>query len=106
MIVPKRKGEEKAPSDQVKPIQRRRRKPAEPKITIATDPSILDDFNKIEALLGQHKTWRSEYCGRRLTHREIANYFENNNAETIKKRYNTCKKVIMESFSQEEVPRL
>ena len=83
----------------------KRTKPRPPKITVHSDPTIPDDYDKIEKLLERKKTWRWICLKCPLKIREIANYFEDHNAETIKKRYNLCRRVIMETFSPEEVFR-
>jgi len=35
--------------------------------------------------------------------REIANYFQNHNADSIKKRYQVARRVLMETFTPEDV---
>jgi hypothetical protein len=74
-----------------------------PKITITSDPTIPSDYDKIEQLLKQKKSWRSYWLKCALTPREIANYFEGHHADSIKKRYHLCKRVLMETFTPEEV---
>lgn len=80
-------------------------KPRNPKITLESDPTISMDHAKISGLLFQKKTWRSVPLNSILTelNREIANYFSDHNAQTIKKRYNLCRRVLMETFTPEDV---
>jgi len=99
--MPKRKVQGEAPPKDSRGIKKR--KPVTPKITVSSDPSIPSDYNRIEKLLEQKKSWRSSSSRHALTHREIANYFGNYTAESIKKRFHLCKKVLMETFSPEEV---
>ena len=35
--------------------------------------------------------------------REIANYFQDHNTDSVKKRYNLCRRVIMGTFTPEDV---
>ena len=81
------------------------KKPKTTKITLESDPIISTDHAKISELLSQKKTWRLVHS--RIiffdVFREIANYFQDYNTESIKKRYNLCRRVIMETFTPEDV---
>jgi hypothetical protein len=79
------------------------KKPKMPQITIDSDPTITSDYDKISALLAQKKTWRFPARGTRIDSREIANYFSNHNAESIKKRYTLCRRVLGETFYPQDV---
>jgi hypothetical protein len=85
------------------------KKPPSPKrrpiiVTLESDPAISTDHAKIDGLLSQGKSWRSvplSLCG--IDFREIANYYPDHNADTIKKRYQLCNRVLMETFSDDDV---
>jgi hypothetical protein len=88
------------------PTLSKSKKPKIPRVTLESDPTISTDHAKIASLLWQKKSWRSvPRFNSILTapYREIANYFSDYNAETIKKRYNLCRKVLMETFTPEDV---
>src|ERR1700731_1514847 len=74
------------------------------KVTLESDPTISTDHAKIASLLSQKKTWRFWPFGGTPNRREIANYYPDHNAETIKKRYQLCTRVLRETFSAEDVP--
>jgi hypothetical protein len=82
-------------------------KPKKPKVTLHSDPTIVTDHGKIVQLLAKGKSWRFVTVSIILTiTREIANYFPDHNTDSIRKRHTLCRRVIMETFSPEEVVTL
>jgi hypothetical protein len=89
------------------PNPTRTKKPKAPAVTLDSDPTIRTDHDKISALLAQKKTWRHAPRTKNFINgREIGNYFPDHNTDSIKKRFQLCRKVLMESFSPDDVPPL
>lgn len=85
--------------------EKKPRAPKRLKVTLDSDPAISTDHTKINVLLSQGKSWRYvPFSYMTLTLREIANYYPDHNADTIKKRYQLCNRVLMETFSVDDVP--
>jgi len=96
-----------SPKRQKNPNPTRTKKPKSPAVTLDSDPTIRIDHDKISALLAQKKTWRHASRTKNFTNgREIGNYFPGHNTDSIKKRFQICRKVLMETFSPEDVPPL
>jgi hypothetical protein len=74
------------------------------KVTLESDPTISTDHAKISSLISQLKTWRFWSFDGLPNRREIANYYPDQTAETIKKRYQLCTRVLRDTFSPEDVP--
>src|ERR1700733_2627740 len=96
-----------SPKRQKNPNPTRTKKPIAPAVTLDSDPTIRTDHDKISALLVQKKTWRhAPRIKDFINGREIGNYFPGHNTDSIKKRFQLCRRVLMETFSPEDVPPL